>query len=157
MNKLQNVSGARRKPDHRLIELSNVNVSLGLNQHQSTSKELKNSRTGGYDTEIARKEQARKKIYKQRAERFKELQSFWENVFPAKYSVCKTTQTQQKEEIGSKHLPNVHQHTQKPSEQFVNTTGIKEEICNQGHINRTIEKRKKNDGNNSRSKRNSAI
>lgn len=70
-------------------------------------EELKNSRTGGYDTEIARKEQARKKIYKQRAEHFKELQSFWENVFPAKYSVCKTTQTQQKEEIGSKHLPNV--------------------------------------------------
>lgn len=42
MNKPQNVSGAGRKPDHRLKELSNVNVSLGLNQHQSTSSRLQN-------------------------------------------------------------------------------------------------------------------
>lgn len=70
-------------------------------------EELKNTRTGGYDTDIARKEQARKKKCKQRAEHFKELQSFWENFFAAKYSVCKTTQMQQKEEIGSKQLPNV--------------------------------------------------
>lgn len=42
MNKLQNVSGAGRKPDHRLKELSNVNVCLGLNQRQSTSSRLQN-------------------------------------------------------------------------------------------------------------------
>lgn len=42
MKKLQNVSGAGRKPDYRLKELSNVNVSLGLNQRQSTSSRLQN-------------------------------------------------------------------------------------------------------------------
>lgn len=42
MNKLQNVSGTGRKPDHRLIKLSNLNVSHGLNQHQSTSSRLQN-------------------------------------------------------------------------------------------------------------------
>uniref|UniRef100_K1Q3D2 Uncharacterized protein n=1 Tax=Magallana gigas TaxID=29159 RepID=K1Q3D2_MAGGI len=112
MNKLQNVSGAGRKPDHRLIDLSNVNVSLGLNQHQSTSEELKNTKTGGYDTEISWKRQERndpKKKYKQRAEHFKKIKSFFENCSDSKHSDCKTTQMSQKEkiEIGSKEWRNL--------------------------------------------------
>lgn len=66
-------------------------------------EELKNTITGGCDTEIARKEQEKKK----RAEHFKEIQSFWENFSSGKHSVCKTTQMQQKEEIGSKQWRNI--------------------------------------------------
>lgn len=73
---------------------------------------MKNTRTGGYCTEIDRKGQERndpKKKYKQRAENFKEIKSFWENLSAGKHSVCETTQMPQKEkiEIGRKQWSNI--------------------------------------------------
>lgn len=75
-------------------------------------EELKNTKTGGYDTEISWKRQERndpKKKYKQRAEHFKKIKSFLENCSASKHSDCKTTQMPQKEkiEIGSKEWRNL--------------------------------------------------
>lgn len=73
---------------------------------------MQNTRTGGYGTEIGWKGQERndpQKKYKQRAEHFKKIKSFWENCSDGKHSVCKTTQMPQKEknEIGSKEWRNL--------------------------------------------------
>lgn len=75
-------------------------------------EELKNTRTGGYGTEIGWKGQGKndpKKKYKQRAEHFQKIKSFWENFSAGKHSVCKTTQMPQKEkiEIGGKEWRNI--------------------------------------------------
>lgn len=75
-------------------------------------EELKNTRTGGYDTEIVRKGQERndlEKKNKQRPKNFKEIKSFWETFSASNHSVCKTTQMPQKEniKIGSKQGSNI--------------------------------------------------